>query len=310
MLALEWKNRQRLKPELISIITVNYFSEDEILECYSSIIKNTEIDFELILVSNSPIREDFRNSISDLKLPVVIHETGTNLGFAKACNIGATFATGEFLFFLNPDTRFRNDVLQKLFACYRSIDNPGILGPQTFDSNQNPVPSAKSELTAGYFLTVMFPFIHFFSGDNGFKVHFMPGQTSSVPVVNGHALFISRLLFNTIEGWDENFYMYWEENDICIKARKTGNEVIFCKEAELIHKSGVSTSKVFLKMEIEKHRSQRKFVQKNHPNFNLLNRFSGCIGFFIRTLASLFTFNRKEIQRFWTLFLWYTFRYN
>lgn len=299
-----------MKSELISIITVNYFSEDEIIECYSSILNNTEIEFELILVSNSPIREDFNSSISDLKLPIFIHENDENLGFAKACNIGAELATGKFLFFLNPDTRFRNDVLKNLLTCYKSNDRPGILGPQTFDSNQNAIPSAKSDLTKAYFFTLMFPFIQFFQGRSGFKVHFMPTQTSSVPVINGHALFISKLLFNNVKGWDESFFMYWEENDICIKVRNAGNDVVFCKEAELVHKSGVSTSKFFLKMEIEKHKSQKKFVQKHHPHFSILNRVSGCIGFLIRTLVSLFSFNRKEIYRFWTLLLWYAFRYN
>lgn len=294
----------------VSIITVNYYSEEEILQCYRSVIDKTKISFELILVSNSPIKDDFRNNLLSLPSKVLIKETGNNLGFAKACNLGSELATGDFLFFLNPDTRFINDVLSELIKCYDHYEQPGILGPKTFNESGTPVPSVKNHLSLVYFFSLMIPLLNFIFSIKYKTGHYLPAQTSEVPVLNGHALFIKKMLFKIVNGMEEKFFMYWEENDLCLKVKTQKKQAIFCNNAKLIHKSGTSTRPYFINMEIEKHRSQKKFILKHYPSWNFLNRISGCIGYSWRTIGSLFTFDRIKIAQFWNIFIWYCFRYN
>lgn len=297
---------------LVSIITVNYFSEEDIKACYASIREKNTVPVEFILVSNSPLTDAFKQWLSQTNLPVHIHETGENLGFAKACNIGAQLATGEFLFFLNPDTRFLNDVLTHLLHCQKAFPQAAILGPKTFNGKHKPAPTVKNFLSGWYFILFMVPLLRFFGffGSSFFLGgHKLCTDTKPVPVLNGHALFIKKTVFKKIGEMENRFFMFWEENDLCLKAHQHGYKVLFCAEAELIHLEGTSTSPFFIKMEIEKHRSQKTFVQLHHPKWILLNRISGIFGYLWRALLSILSFNKKKIAQHWTLFLWYSFRY-
>ncbi|HCI70702.1 MAG TPA: glycosyltransferase family 2 protein, partial [Balneola sp.] len=100
----------------VSVVIVNFNSLSLISDCVDSIIENcTSIDYEIIVVSNSDEEPSEINALKN-KLPTITYlETGSNLGFAKANNIGAKKASGEYLFFLNPDTILINDVLDILY---------------------------------------------------------------------------------------------------------------------------------------------------------------------------------------------------
>lgn len=294
---------------LVSIITVNYYSEDEILKCYSSILEKSTTDIEFIVVSNSPLDSTFTEQLNKLNPEVKIHQTQENLGFSKACNIGADLANGEFLFFLNPDTRFINDVVRELLQCHQTWDNPGVLGAKTYDQHNRLEASAKNHLSKIYFLTLVFPFLNPFFPSRKYGP-FLPKKTTEVPVLNGHSLFLRHTLFKEIGGMEEGFFMYWEENDLCLCAKQLNYDNIYCAEAKLMHLSGTSTRPFFIKMEIEKHRSQKKFILKHYPSWNMLNRISGVFGYFWRTLLSPLSFNKMKMQQFWNLFVWYLFSYD
>ncbi|MBO6522720.1 MAG: glycosyltransferase family 2 protein [Balneolaceae bacterium] len=300
---------QKVNPE-VSIIIVNYFSEDEILNCCRSIITMTpDIEFEVILVSNSQLEDEFKDHFEKYTFPKKIIQSNTNLGFGTACNLGAAQAKGQYLFFLNPDTVFCNNVISNFKFCLKNHHSIGIIGPKTFSENNQLIPSAKHELSVGYFVVLVFPFL-----DKVFKQasrynNYTPDASEFVPVLNGHALFLSRDLFDKLCGFDEQFFMYWEENDLCLRASSLGYNNYYCSEAELTHVAGTSTSPYFLKMEIEKHRSQKAFIKKHYPYWNWLNRISGILGYFWRITGSVIANNRDKSRQFWTLLKWYSFNY-
>lgn len=293
---------------LVSIIIVNYYSENDIKACLSSIEVKNSVNVECIIVSNSPIKKDLESFTKSLNLSIRIYQNDDNLGFSKACNLGADLAKGEFLFFLNPDTFFLNDTVQELLSCYYSINQVGLIGAKTFNQDHNPEPSVKNTISKGYFITWVFPFLKklFPSEKIG---HYTPNSTGEVSVINGHSMFIYKQLFKRIGGMEEDFFMYWEENDLCLRIQNSGFKVIYCSEAELIHTSGTSTSPFFSKMEIEKHRSQKKFILKHYPTWNFLNRISGVAAYSWRVFASLLTFKTSKFKQFWNLFIWYAFKY-
>ncbi|WP_428235435.1 glycosyltransferase family 2 protein [Gracilimonas sp.] len=286
---------------------MNYFSEEDLLDCYSSILERTEADIELILVSNSLLQDSFIKDLASLGKPIKTIQNEDNLGFAKACNIGAKHATGDFLFFLNPDTVFLNDSIHHLIKCFEESENPGILGAKTYTPDKKPIASAKNHLSVFYFFSLLLPFLKAMS--NKSYGHFLPDNSMEVPVVNGHALFIKSDLYKSIDGMDENLFMYWEENDLCLRIQKLDFSVIYCHSAEIIHKSGTSTRKHFSKMEIEKHRSQKKFILKHYPYWDGLNRITGILAYFWRSVYSLLLFKKSKFKQFWSLFNWYTFSY-
>jgi hypothetical protein len=294
---------------LVSIITVNYYSEDEIIQCLESIINYTSASFEYIVVSNSKIDNEFTTKLDSYSCNTFVKELDENFGFATACNIGSDLASGEYLFFLNPDTRFNNDVIIQLIQCAKENSNAGIIGPKTLSSSKRVSATAKDHLSPDFFLYLMIPFYRFFSDERKTGGHFIPENSGYVPVLNGHALFLSRAIYQKLNGMDEHFFMYWEENDLCLRAKRMGYQTLFCSEAELTHYKGTSTNPFFLKMEIEKHRSQKKYVSKHLQNYKLINRISGIIGYSWRVLFSLFTFDKKKVSQHFTVLKWYLFTY-
>jgi len=199
---------------LVSIITVNYFSEDDIINCYQSIVDKSTVGFEFIIISNSEVNRSTLGAITNSSQNILIHEAGENLGFAKACNIGASLANGEFLFFLNPDTLFLNDVLSELYQCQRRLSNVGIIGPKTFSDPNTVQPSVKSFIRPSYFFFFSIPLVSLFLANHLKGGHIKLENTQSVEVLNGHALFIKKQVYADLNGMEEKLFMYWEENDL------------------------------------------------------------------------------------------------
>ncbi len=297
-----------LKP-LISVITVNYNSESEILKCYKSIEQISSANYELILVSNSPLNSSWLAEFDALSNKPHIIESGKNLGFAKACNLGAEKSKGHYLFFLNPDTYLVNDALSILLDFYLNNKKPGVIGPKTLSASGKHLSSVKKDISGYFFLNIMLPFLKYILEDSKIGNHYKLSNSSTVEILNGHALFISKSLFYEIGKMHDQFFMYWEENDICLKARKSGFHNYYCIDAEVVHFMGTSTNPYFLKMEVEKHKSQKDYVSLHHPKWRFINRVSGIIGYFIRMLGSIFTFNQKKIAQHSRLFYWYCFEY-
>ena len=145
---------------------------------------------------------------------------------------------------------------------------------------------------------------------NKLSGHYLPTKTQEVSVVNGHAMFIPTDLFNNLSGMEERFFMYWEENDLCRRVQKANRLVLFCNEAKLIHIQSTSTSRYFLKMEIEKHISQMKFVGIHFPRLLFFNRLAGIIGYSWRALLSLLLLRKNKTKQFWKIFKWYLTKYS
>ncbi len=293
----------------VSIITVNFNSEDQIIECLNSIEANNSSDIEYIIVSNSKIESRFKERLNSFSFPVKLYQNEANFGFAKGCNIGAEKATGDYLFFLNPDTLFLNDTVTELLKCISSTPEIFVAGPKTFLKKDKVSGTVKEHISLRFFFYFMTPLLKFFIPPQKIGGHYNPDSTKVVPVLNGHAFLIESKRFFDIGKMEEHFFMYWEENDLCLRVQKKGGKVLYCSQAQIMHHKGFSTNPVFIKMEVEKHRSRKKFVEKHYPQWKTLNRISGIIGYSWRALGSFFTLNAQKISQHWRLFFWYIFEY-
>lgn len=289
----------------ISVIYVNYYCTNDIIDSIKSVLNQIQEkdSLEFIITSNSPISEDALHNLNSLHDDLKILVQPNNLGFAKANNIGAQEAAGSFLLFLNPDTLFLNDVIQILKNFYQVNSSSGILGPATYDDNGQKYPSVKRDVSIyGMFKWLLGGSI---LGVGPYRLN----KTDSVDVINGSAMFVSKNFYQQLGGMCEDFFMYWEEHDLCKRCREAGQKVWFVNNAMVQHKGGTSTSSRFIPMEVEKHKSQKKYLQNHHPNLVLLNRILGSVSYLWRTLLNLLLFNSTKIKQFSTLFIWYTFRY-
>lgn len=294
-----------------SLIIVNYHSIDEIHACLKSVKKFHPIaDYEVIIVSNSPVSEQEISRINQLSMPVKWIMMHDNLGYGQGCNRGADESSGEYIFFLNPDTVFLNDVLNLLKGEIKNRGNKAVAGPATYNSKLEKIPSVKNSVSMGWMLNWFCPFVGKFSPASRAYNPQEFDTTTSVQIINGSAIFMHKSAYQVSGGFSEDYFMYWEENDLCMALRENGYDILYSPKAKIVHSVGHSTKKLFIPMEIEKHRSQKKFIKKHHPNLSRLNRLVGVSAYLWRFLLSLIFLRPDKARQFRSLFAWYLLRYH
>lgn len=229
----------------LSFIIVNYQSEKYLENCVSSIKEKVlGVDCEIIIVNN-----DSENLEAQLPKEVLggvsLINTGRNVGFGAANNIGVKIAKGEILCFLNPDTILLAENIGELLRQFKKDPKVGIIGPKLVNS-ENKVQwwCAGKEVTIGSIIL----------NNLGYKRDKKIWESSEkieCAWVSGAALFIRKDLFINIPqspfskgesagGFDENFFMYFEDIDLCKRARIAGYKVLYYPDFVIKHFGGKS----------------------------------------------------------------------
>ncbi len=193
---------------------------------------------EILVADNSDV--PMTGCRADVFLPT------ENRGFAHACNLAAARAAGEWLLLLNTDVTLPLGVLdQTLDYAYRT--RPGILGIRTFLENGEfdhgclrgfPTPFA----SLCYFLKLdtLFPRSRRIGA---YRQTFRDrAETQPVPCVSGAFLLISRSLYASLGGMDEDFFLHGEDIDLCYRAQQAGATVVYYAEKHIVHEKGGSTN--------------------------------------------------------------------
>lgn len=200
----------------VSVIIVNYNTKQLLANCLESIYcKTRDVDFEVIVVDNAS-KDGSENYICSRFLGVVWINSGGNIGFGRANNLGAKHAKGKYLFLLNADTIIGNNAL-KFFLDYARQHNDekiGALGCWMLDRNGNKThsggrfPSLRSELS------------YLFAGVK--KSSKQLSHICYVDYIIGADLFIPKKVYTELQGFDKNFFMYFEETDLQYRMAERG----------------------------------------------------------------------------------------
>lgn len=272
-------------PDVVfSIVIVSYRNEETITGCLNSIRDNVKEGFEIIIVDNSPdnltcekIRAFQKNNP---ETGVSLIEPGENLGFAKGCNLGASQACGEFLMFLNPDTKLINNAAG-LMADFLK-DNPAALvaGPKIMDSDGEITKTCRNFPSCARILLDATGLDRFAGAYRLLK--FSHDVPMKVDQVIGACLCISKKTFTELNGFDERFFIYFEEVDFCKRVMDAGGEIWFRPEAEIMHAAGVSTESIsnISRMITTLRRSRLLYFEKHFSRRHqlllmLINKFEG-----------------------------------
>jgi GT2 family glycosyltransferase len=249
----------------ISIIIVSYNTESLLKDCINSIYHNSKSNnYEIIVVDNN----SSDNSILMLKnnFPAVrIIQNKENLGFGAANNRGASQANGEYLLFLNSDTVFQNDALKYFMAASHGRE---LLGAY-LRAADGTIGTSFCNYTTFIKSTIRLLYMSFPLLFNFRKLLFKPKNHEShdmvVQVVTGADIFISKNNFIFSGGFDERYFMYFEDDDLC---RTVGANGIVCKIIAgplIVHKEGASSSNAARKICIIEG-SLVKYLCKYNPN--------------------------------------------
>jgi GT2 family glycosyltransferase len=251
----------------LSIIIVNWNSKEYVRNCLSSIVATIAgIEYEIIVVDSGSF--DGCGEMVERNFPQVrFVQSGANVGFARANNLGARYARGQVLFLLNPDTEVRGNAIEQLYARFHELPRPGVIGCRLLNSDGSiqtscvqPFPTIPNQILNCQLLQRWFPKIRIWWTALTFK-----DSTSPVPVeaVSGACMLIDRRLFDLVEGFSDDFFMYGEDLDLCYKTRAAGFTNYHVPEVEIVHHGGGSTqhsrfSEVMMK------ESVRRLLSKTH----------------------------------------------
>jgi GT2 family glycosyltransferase len=250
---------------LVSIILVNYNSAAIIKDCLQSLRQfNQTIPSEVIVVDNAS--QDASPEIIAEYFPEVtlIRET-INHGFGKGNNIGARVARGEFILFLNTDTIATCDFLPSLLEVMAQDHQVGIVAPQLVNRDGSLQISTSPAISVRGEYLAQKRSHQYRRGRNLKKITQSFAHQQEVDIVVGAALLIRRKLFEQLRGFDERFFMYFEESDLCQRSQYLGWRIIYYPHVSLIHLHGESTKKTLDRMVLEYRRSQIYYYQKHRP---------------------------------------------
>jgi GT2 family glycosyltransferase len=255
---------------LISIILVNYNGADVLIDCLVSLEKFIPIGGHEIIIVDNKSQDNSINIVSNLFPDVKLIRLPKNIGFGAGNNAGVKVAKGEFLFFLNTDTIFTSNIIPHLMELISEDSHIGIVGPKLlFPDGTFQISFAPKIGIRGEFLSKK---MHENSQNkNNLKIIEREiKQAQEVDIIVGAAFLIRSNLFNLLGGFDENFFMYFEESDLCQRARDKGYKILYTPHVSLIHAKGHSVKKLSSRMALEYRRSQLYYYQKHCPAWEIL----------------------------------------
>jgi len=254
----------------VSIVYVNWNCAEEIEASVASVRAQTRTcQYEVLVVdNNSPLGPGSLANDANL----VLIRNSENKGFGAGCNLGAERASGRYLLFLNPDTRFLNDVLADLVAFLQTHPSAVLAGPMVmsergdilFEGGRS-LPTLFNEFLQHSSLSFRFPNGRWTS--NPYLSRWDHRSTREVGAVLGACMLIQADIFRSIGGFDENFFLYVEELDLCHRIRESGGEIWYVHSARIIHKERQSTIQLFGsvgKIVLQNMRSQHYYFSKHY----------------------------------------------
>lgn len=255
----------------ISVIIVNYNVKDLLEQCISSILQSSaNLKTEIIIVDNN----SYDGSVQFLKEKysgnpdIKIIESPVNLGFAKANNLGAKEAKGELLLILNPDTVLQEDTLEKSLSFYRSNNTIGAVTCKLILPNGKldlacrrsfPTPAVAVYRILG--LSKLFPKSRTFGKYN--LTYLDENKTYEVDAIVGAFMLIKRSIYEEVKGFDEDYFMYGEDLDLCYRIKQAGYKIFYYPDTSIIHYKGESTKKSSVSYVNNFYGAMQIFVKKN-----------------------------------------------
>jgi len=255
-------------PPTVSVIIVSWNAKRYVLECLTSLHRNTgTIPLEIIVVDNNSsdgTPDEIRTQFPD----AILIQNATNLGFAKANNIGLAIARGRYLCLINSDVVILDDCIEKMVSFMN--DNPGIglLGPKmlapdgAIGQSVMRLPTVWNTLCCSLGLHVLFPTSKVFGGflRNNYKYDMI----DDVEVLTGWFWMVRRSALDDVGRLDERFFMYGEDVDWSFRFRKAGWRVVFYPGAEALHYGAASSAQAPTRFYLEMRRATLQYFRKHH----------------------------------------------
>lgn len=231
----------------LSIIIVNWNSAAYLRKCLASIYQHTrETSFELVVVDNAST-EDCNDMLTHDFPDVRLIAAETNLGFARANNLGASATSGRILLFLNPDTEVSSDALSDMAVWLQAHPGSGAVGAPLLNSDGSlqdscvqSFPTILNQILDCALLRRYFPNSTLWGTRS---LYSSKDAAAKVDAISGACFMVRRAVFEAVGGFTESYFMYAEDLDLSYKIHRAGFEVVCLSSCEVLHYGGTSSGK-------------------------------------------------------------------
>lgn len=226
----------------VSVVIVNFHTLPLVFDAVDSVIEKTQnVTFEIIVVDNASepefeasVKARYGIRVRTLALP-------ENAGFGRANNAALPLARGRHIFFLNPDTILVNDAISILSRYLDADSSAGACGGNLFHPDMRPAPSFRRILPGPFWELSerlrRHPERMIYGRNTRFNHSHRPKE---VGYITGADLMVRRTVIDSTGGFAPEFFMYFEETDLCARIRKKGFRIMSVPEAKIIHLEGAS----------------------------------------------------------------------
>lgn len=282
---------KRVKPDL-SIIIVNYNVKEFLANCIDSIWRAAgTLDVEIIIVDNASTdgsRPFLEKHFS--QLTYIWNEQ--NVGFGAANNQAISIAQGEHILLLNPDTILQENTLEVMHSFMNEHPDTGLAGCKILNpdgtfapESRRSVPTISNSFYKTLGLAALFPKSRAFSD---YYLGWMdPGEQSEVPVLSGSFMYFRGSVLKQLGGFDERFFMYGEDIDLCVRIAQKGYNIVYLPSTSIIHYKGESSKKDDIRYIRHFNEAMILFFKKYHSGTSsFLFQFLIQLAIVIRAIAS------------------------
>lgn len=257
-----------LPRKCVSVVVVTYNSEATIANCISSVY-DTSADWidSFVLVDNSS-SDRTCEIISRCTHHVNLIENKVNQGFGRACNSGADASKSEFIMFLNPDARVDRDTIKNLVSFLDAREAAACCGPLIRNEKGKPDPACRRGFpTPMNALGRLFYLERIFTRSRDIAGYSLPwlgfGREARVDCISGACMLIRRSDYTQIAGFDEQFFLFGEDVDLCKRVALLQRETWYIPAARIVHIGGHSMRQVKETASYEFYRAMRIYMSKH-----------------------------------------------
>jgi N-acetylglucosaminyl-diphospho-decaprenol L-rhamnosyltransferase len=245
----------------VGVAIVNYNAGQHLLNCVES-VKDEGI-VHIVVADNGSTDDSLEKLATQHPEVKVVHLP--NPGYGGGMNGATKFLKNDYVLLLNPDTVLRPGSVATLVSTLLREPHAGVVAPRIVDSDDNLYPSARR--FPSYFDAIGHATVGIITKSNPWSRRYQAydlkyDQERKADWVSGAAMLVRRNAFEAVNGFDDSYWMYLEDVDLCYRMHQAGWDVWFQPEATVFHVGGVSTSQVPFKLLASHHRSLARFATR------------------------------------------------
>jgi N-acetylglucosaminyl-diphospho-decaprenol L-rhamnosyltransferase len=252
-------------PPPLAVVIVSFEAREALLACLDSLVRHAPPPFETAVVDNAST-DGSAGAVRALHPEVTVVARGENAGFARAGNLGLRATSAPSVLFLNPDAEVLPGAVEALLSALEARPDAALVGPRLRS------PDGRVEVSTGPDLTPLAEWRQrrrVRGVDRGDptalrNVTARHSREHEPDWVSGAAFLARRQALESVGGFDEGFFLYEEDADLCRRLRHAGWRVLFTPAAEIRHRRGVSMARAPARARLEYHRSHLRYYRKHN----------------------------------------------